>query len=252
MIDNVNEVLHRIKVKLYPNYLPEAEGTYIARTENEASLSVEQVCAALKNRGGFTGDYDTLVDCVRQYFDEVAYQLCDGFAVSNKYFSVHPNVGGTFMNAAEIHDHEKHPINFRFRVRQALRKLTEFIAVDVEGIADTHGYIDEFIDVFTHTENDALTPREMFIVHGHKIKVAGENLEVGLYFVNIENPAKTYKITAQELAQNSASKIIGIVPTLFAGKFKVVIKSQYNGSASSFLKELRSVESSFGLTCQGI
>ena len=82
IINNVNEVLHRIRVKLYPNYLPSVEGQYIARTNNEASLSIEQVCAALKNRGGFTGSYDALIDHVRQFFDEAAYQLCDGFAVN--------------------------------------------------------------------------------------------------------------------------------------------------------------------------
>ena len=61
VINNVNEKLHRIRVKLYPNYLPKVEGKYLARTNNEASLSIEDVCAALKNRGGFTGKYETLI-----------------------------------------------------------------------------------------------------------------------------------------------------------------------------------------------
>jgi hypothetical protein len=92
IINDVNEVLHRIREKLYPNYLPTLEGAYIARTDNEAFLSIEEVCAALKNRGGFTGSYDDLVEHVRQFFDEAAYQLCDGFTVNAGYFSVHPNV----------------------------------------------------------------------------------------------------------------------------------------------------------------
>ena len=81
IINDINEVMHKIRVKLYPNYLPQVEGKYIARTANEAVLSVEQVCAALKNRGGFTGNYEELVECVRKFFNEAAYQLCDGFAV---------------------------------------------------------------------------------------------------------------------------------------------------------------------------
>jgi hypothetical protein len=85
LINDVNEVLHRIRVKLYPNYLPNAEGAYIARTDSEASLSIEDVCASLKNRGGFTGNYDDLTDRIKQYFDEMAYQLCDGFAVNTGY-----------------------------------------------------------------------------------------------------------------------------------------------------------------------
>ena len=61
IIDDVTEVLHRIRAKLYPNYLSTVEGAYIARTDDEAALSIEDVCAALKNRGGFTGEYEDAV-----------------------------------------------------------------------------------------------------------------------------------------------------------------------------------------------
>jgi hypothetical protein len=47
-------MLRRIRVKLYPHYLPHVKGAYIARPDNEALLNVEEFCAALKNRGGFT------------------------------------------------------------------------------------------------------------------------------------------------------------------------------------------------------
>jgi hypothetical protein len=68
IINNVNEVLHRIRVKLYPNSLPHVEGAYIARTDNEVSLTVEEVCAALKNRGGFTGNYEDLLGITSDSF----------------------------------------------------------------------------------------------------------------------------------------------------------------------------------------
>jgi hypothetical protein len=70
------------------------EGAYIARAGDEASLFMEQVCAALKNRGGFAGSYQDLVEDVRRFFDEAAYQLCDGFSASLGYFSLHPRIGG--------------------------------------------------------------------------------------------------------------------------------------------------------------
>jgi hypothetical protein len=47
------------------------------------SLSIKEVCAALKNRGGFTGSYDNLVEHVKQSFDETAYQIRGGFAVNS-------------------------------------------------------------------------------------------------------------------------------------------------------------------------
>jgi hypothetical protein len=94
--NNIDDVLHRIRVKLYPNYLPNTEGRYVAKTDNEALLNVERVCAAMKNRGGFLGSYENLIENIKPFFDECAYQLCDGFALNLGYYSVHPNIGGTF------------------------------------------------------------------------------------------------------------------------------------------------------------
>jgi hypothetical protein len=246
IINDVNEVLHRIRVKLYPNYLPKVEGAYIARTDNEASLTIEEVCAALKNRGGFTGNYDDLVEHVRQFFDEAAYQLCDGFAVNAGYFSVHPNVGGTFDKTTEGHDTGKHPVTFRFRTRAPLRSLAEHIVVEVEGLADSSGYIDEFIDVTTGAVNETLTPGGQFSVSGHKIKVAGDKPEVGVYFVSAADPAQRVKV-AGHLAENAASRVIGIIPALTSGAWKLEIVTQYS-SGSFFLKDARVIESSLVLT----
>jgi hypothetical protein len=250
IIGMLNEVLHKIKVRLYPNYLAAILGAYIARTINEASLTIEEVCAALKNRGGFTGNYDDLVEHVHQFFDEAAYQLCDGFEVNMKYFSLHPNVGGTFDKVAEGHDTKKHPVTFRFRPRAPLRALAEHIVVEVEGIADVSGYIDEFIDVSTESVNETLTPGGQFSVAGHKIKVVGDKAEVGVYFVSVADPSQRVKVSGH-LAENAANKLIGIIPALSAGTWKLEIVTQYT-TGSTFLKEPRVLELPRELTVNSV
>jgi hypothetical protein len=47
-----------------------------------------------------------------------------------------------------------------------------------------------------------------------------------------------------KLAENTPSKIIGLYPGGPPGTWKIVIKTQYSGSAKP-LKELRVIESSF-------
>jgi len=74
LIYGVKQVMHRIRVKLYHNYFPKGEA-YIARTDSEATLNIDQVCAALRDRGGFTGDFEDLADYVKQFFNEMVYQL---------------------------------------------------------------------------------------------------------------------------------------------------------------------------------
>jgi hypothetical protein len=241
-----DEVLHHIRVKLYPSYLPGAEDTCIARTDNEASLTIEQVCSALKNRGGFTGNYDDLVEYVKQYLDEMAYQLCDGFAVNTGYFSVHPTVGGTFSKTNEGHDREKHPITFRFRTRAPLRAIAEHIVVDIEGLADMNGYIDEFIDISTESINETLTPKGLFSISGNKIRVAGDNAAVGVFFVSVSDSTHDAKVEGR-LAENAPSKVIGSIPDLPVGKWKVRVVTQYS-SGSFLLKEPRVIDFRHELT----
>ena len=243
ILNNVNSVLHRIRVKLYPNYLPQVGGNLMARTLNEAFLSIEQVCAAMKERGGYTGNYENLVENVRQFFDETAYQLCDGFGVNMGYYSIHPNIGGTFNSSNDSHDHRKHPINFKFRTRGPLRELAKHIVVDVIGLADSNAFIDEFIDTDEQSVNNVFTPGNMFSISGNKIKILGENPDCGLYFVPVEDASKAVKV--ERIAENSPSRIIGIAPNTDFLHNKLEIRTQYSGSSSSLLKSPRVIESSF-------
>jgi hypothetical protein len=245
-VNSVTEVLHRIKAPLHPNYLANAPGAYIARTKNEAALSIEDVCAAPKNRGGFTGNYNDLVEYVKQFFDETARQPRDGFAVNTGYFSIHPNVGGVFDKAGDIHDADKHPVTFRFRARAPLRELANRVVVEIEGLADVSGYIDEFVDVDTGAVNEAATPGGQFSVAGHKIKAAGDKPEVGVYFVSADGAGPRVKMGGH-LAENAANKLIGVIPALDAGTWKMEVVTQYT-TGSAFLKEPRALEFAGELT----
>jgi len=70
---------------LYTSYLPKVEGKYIARTNNQKSLSIEEVCNSMRIRGGFDGNSKRLIEYVQLYYDEVAYLLCDDFSINNGY-----------------------------------------------------------------------------------------------------------------------------------------------------------------------
>ncbi|MDR1095510.1 MAG: hypothetical protein LBL31_03905, partial [Spirochaetaceae bacterium] len=125
--------LHRIRVRLYKNNLPTVEGEFFAKTVNEATVSVPEVCASLKDRGHYSGDTTELARLFMLVMREAGHLLCDGFGVNFHYFSIHPHVGGIFEKAREGVTPEKHPIIFKFRVRSALRRLADLIEVYVEG-----------------------------------------------------------------------------------------------------------------------
>jgi len=245
LINEIIEKLHVIRVRLYPNYLKGSgvEGDYVGRTNSEASLTIEQVCAALRNRGGFTGNYEVLQENIRQFFDEAAYQLCDGFAVNMKYFSIYPKIGGTFCSVNEAHDSKKHPVTFRFRAQPPLRRLVKHIEVFVEGLAGASGWIDEFIDTDEDSINTMYTPGDQFILHGGGIKIAGDDPACGLYFVPADDPSKAVKVT--RIAENHPSKIIGIAPETHCQFNKLEVRTQFQSTSGKFLKSVKVITSDF-------
>jgi hypothetical protein len=234
-------VLHKIRVKLYPNYLPNGEA-FLARTDSEAVINVEQVCAALRDRGGFTGNYHDLVEHVKQYYEEVGYQLCDGYTVRNGLYAIYPNLGGTFATTHETPDHKKHPLTFRFRPLKALRDLAGHIGINIDGEADVSGYIDSYTDTEEHALNSIFVPGNMFVIQGSKIKLAGDHPDVGLYFEPVNSPSEIVKIA--RISENNPSKITGIAQSSMYTENRIVIKTQFSGS-QALLKEPRTIVSKF-------
>jgi hypothetical protein len=220
-------------------------GGYLAHVSNEAELSIEDVAVAAKNRGGSTGRYNDMVFYVRQFLNEMAYQLYDGYTVNLDWFSVRPVVGGIFKTEREKFDAKKHPVSFRFRSLSRLRRLAQEIVIEMEGPADIFGSIDSFTDNESGTVNKTVTPGGFFSIVGHKIKVTGDKAKCGVWFVSQAKPFKRYKVL-RALAKNVNTKIIALVPALPAGKYTVEVTTQYTVGGKD-LKEPRTIKSGFVL-----
>ena len=240
-INDLINIFHHIRMKLYPNYLPNAgKGTFIARTDSDKTVDVKDTCTIMVTRAGFDGSFETLHDYVNQYLDEVAYQLCDGFTANLKYFTVHPNVGGVFHSTNEAHDRKKHPITFRFSPLAKLRALAKNIDVEVEGIAETSAYIDEFVDLEEHTTNTVYVGGNGFAVHGHNIKIEGDP-PCGVYFVPLNDPEQ--KVQVERILENTPSKIVGLAPHMAYPHSRIEIVTKY--TAGHLLSEARTITSPF-------
>jgi hypothetical protein len=235
VINEVTEVLHKIEAKLYPNYLGKGDGAYVARAKAEAPLAIEDVCAAAKNRGGFTGQYEDLVEHARIFTNEIVYQLLDGFSVQlGGFFSLHTRVTGTYHGANDHIGAEN--LHVAFRTLRHLKELLLKVKIENEGIAGDGAYIDEITDVTSEAINGTITPGGMFALAGHKIKIAGEHADCGVYFVSAASPAQRVKVTGN-FAENTSTKIIGVIPVLTAGQWRVEAVTQYAGGTP--LKEPR-------------
>lgn len=221
------------------------EGAYIARTNNNRILTEEDICTIMKTRLEIPIRFEDLLNCIRQYNEETAYQICDGFAVTNGFYTVYPNIGGSFNGVNEAHDHDKHKVTFRFSPRARLRRLARSITVDILGVADTNGYIDTVTDYDEDAVNSIYVPGNQLAIHGSKIRVEGSDPGIGVFLVPVANPAGAVKIT--RIAINNPAMITGIFPSTGSQFNRIEVRTQYAGSGSIQLKVPRIITSSFVL-----
>ena len=245
-IKRAGDVLHRIHVKLHPNKLPNSGGPYVARTSSEKVLTIDDICTGVENSGGFSGDKETLRKYVKQHYDELIYRICDGFSVNTGYFTLYPNVGGTFLSPRDACDREKHPLELRLRPAALLTHLLSLVQVHVQGFSNPTGFIHQFTDAESDTINSAVTGGGQFVISGEKIKIAGDHEDCGIYFEMVDEPDKRIKVV-RPLGKNKPSELVGIVPMMIAPKsYRLVIVTQFAGG-NTLLKEPRTVASAFEL-----
>jgi hypothetical protein len=199
----------------------------------------------MKNRGGFLGGYEYLTETIKQFLDECANLLCEGFALDLGYYSIHPNIGGAFNSEEDVCDPERNPVSFKFRAKFPLRNLVKHVTVDIIGTAVGNAFIDEFIDRDEDSVNGIFSPGDMFSIYGNKIKLAGDDPSCGLFFVPVNDPSKAVKVT--RIGENSASIVTGIAPDTQYQNNRIEIRTQYCGPATTFLKFPRSIVSDFVL-----
>jgi hypothetical protein len=116
----------------------------VARAKAEAPLSLEDICAAAKNRGGFTGQYEDLLEHARVILNETVYQLLDGYSVQmGDFYSLHTRIGGTYHGANDHIGAEN--LHITFRELKHLKDLLCKVKIENEGVAGDGAYIDEIM-----------------------------------------------------------------------------------------------------------
>jgi hypothetical protein len=102
------------------------------------------------------------------------------------------------------------------------------------GLAETGLSILQVTDVKTGSENNLLTPGRNLKINGYKIKVAGDNENTGVYFIN-QVSGETTKVDPTDIVTNNPSELLIIIPELAVGSYRLQVTTQYSGAA--LLKE---------------
>jgi len=231
------DILHKIKANLYPNLLTEDPNDFVARVISERTLNVKDICKVAVSRGGAPTTAEAMEHNVNLFLKEMGYQLSDGYSINTGYFTANTLIRGVFNSPTETFNTDKHAILYQFNQGDLLRKELPNISVEIKGIGDSSITVNEVIDVKTGSVNDLITPNRNLRIKGFKLKLAGDNPAVGVYFVNQTTQERT-KVETSEIVTNNPAELIIVTPVLVAGTYMLEVVSQFAGGGIN-LKEPR-------------
>ena len=234
----MSEVLHKIRVNLYKNYLTKNPSDYSAKAISERTLNVKEICRMAVRRGGAPSTPEAMEHNVTLFLKEMVYQMMDGFSINTGWFTANAQVRGVFDSSAETFDPTKHTVLFRFNQGDLLRKEIPNVKVQVMGVGESGIIITQVTDSKTGSVNDLITPGGTLKICGVKLKIVGDNPLVGLAFE--DEAGNTVRVKERDIVMNKPSKLIIQIPPLEAGRYQLAISSQYSGSAIA-LKEPHTV-----------
>jgi hypothetical protein len=232
-------ILHRIRAILIPNLLTKDPDDFYAKVISERTLSIDDICDSAVGRGNAPTTKEAMKINVELFLKEMGYLLKDGYSVNTGYFTVTPYIKGVFKSIKDKFDRVRHSLYFLFGQGEILRKESSEVEVEITGVGEAGIVIVEVVDVKTGSVNDRITPDRNLRIKGSKLKLAGENPNVGVYFVN-EATGETVKVEADEIVDNKPSGLMVVVPQLKAGLYLVQVTTQFS-SGSALLKEPRTV-----------
>ena len=234
----MSKTRHTIKAYLYDNLLTPDPNDFTARVSSERSLSVADICHSAATRGGADVSDAAMSHAVELFLKEMAYRLCDGFAVNTGYFTAMPVVRGVFLNPNETFDPQRHTLQFQFTQGELMRHEIEDVEVKIMGVAETGLYIGQVEDMKSRTVNEVLTPGFNLRVTGTKLRVVGDKPGVGIFFRETATNTAT-KVDEGDIVINNPSELMIIIPALPAGTYQLEITTQYS-TGNKLLKEVRS------------
>ena len=234
----MSKTRHTIKAYLYDNLLTPDPNDFVARVSSERSLSVADICHSAATRGGADVSDAAMSHAVELFLKEMAYRLCDGFAVNTGYFTAMPVVRGVFLNPNETFDPQRHTLQFQFTQGELMRREIEDVEVKIMGVAETGLYIGQVEDMKSRTVNEVLTPGFNLRVTGTKLRVVGDKPGVGIFFHETATNTAT-KVDEGDIVVNNPSELMIIIPALPAGTYQLEITTKYS-TGNKLLKEVRS------------
>jgi hypothetical protein len=213
-----------LEYTLEENELTEKKGDLRAQVINVTSHTQNNIVDRIMKIGaGLTrSDIVSVLEAEKQVVADI---IAEGGAVNTELFNAFPSVSGVFNTPDEPFDPTKHKIRINLHPGVVLRSAVSQVKPKRIAAVLTGTVITSATDLKTGSVNGTLTPGRDVKLSGAKLKIAGDEADVGLYFVPEAGGA--VKVDLSDIVVNNPSELIAVIPPLAAGTYRVRIVTQY-------------------------
>jgi hypothetical protein len=224
-----------LKYSLVRNPLVDKPEDYTAQTSGSDTYDKAKFIKRLLGKGSLVTETDALA-VLNAIESTVADIISEGSTINLPLFNTSFSISGVFDGAHDSFDNNRHKLNINITKGTLLRNLEKSIICEKAGPTGPVPRIQEVKDSLSGRLNEMLTPGGVVEIYGYNLKIQGETPPCGLWFIKEDDNSS---FQAQVLITNKPSVVIGVIPDLLPGNYRVKIVTRFSGGRE--LKEPKSL-----------
>lgn len=226
--------MSKVNVLLYENQLTEDPNDFYGKVKPQGSLRNEDIAEEIV-KGRTEYQKDTIINILNMSDKIKVEKLVQGYSINTGVYHSHIGINGVFHGATDRFNPNEHRIVALFTSSSALRDELKKTQVEVIGTATTEPVIGKVIDSLSKAEDSTITPGNVLIIKGERIKITGDNADTGVFLINQNNNQRN---KCEQIITNEPKQVVVMSPVLEAGNYLLELVTQYT-SNNSTLKEPR-------------
>lgn len=218
----------------------DVDNDYVAEVSTvKNTLRNEDIARRIVEKGSEV-TYETMLSSVRKYDLVVREAIQQGYSVMTENCQFTPRVTGSWITPADQFDPSRHKITLDTVLTATMREALTKIGVEVLGVKESGAGITRVTDGFTGKTDGSITIGDVIDIEGDKIRIAGNDAEVGVFFVDASGVVTQ---ATGRLRRNDPKFVqIQVPATLTAGSaYTLRIVTQFT-SGNNLLKDSRTIE----------
>lgn len=229
---NAAKIEHKsneVPFALYKNNFKSGKSqSYYARlisqgTCTDEDLACDIIAASLSS--GLTKE--KLLEIAALFRSAKIARLLTGCTVDDGITKCSLSLSGKFASQNESYSPERHTVSLSCNASSKLKPVIKEVTPVIRQGNSIFPVITEVLDLESKG-SETLTRGGFLEIKGMNLVVAGGNDDVGLYFVETTDEAKTVKLGVDKIGRNCPSSLCCVVPAeLSEGTYKIMLRTQF-------------------------